>query len=498
MEWHDDPEVQTFVMLSVVFAVFRLKFDLRMSINTQYPTWQCKRYLFDGKECTASVVFVSQNKDPNEILYPLNGLDCVVKDRFAYVHRGAGMEAADTSNSRTDMNITNAKVVRSNIDDGNLFAFALGIYFRYKYAIIIDVDRGRIPTAATLNACLEKIQSSDINAVFDTDDPAFVVATHISIRHFILYTDIKYSSTNSLKVYHDMCDVSEMCKYERLQMNRVSAPISYNDLPNNVKCEQVFSFKTENSSYAVLLPTYKRNNLKEAVEATMTQIEKPKRIVVFQNTMLTAFDFNTITQISSVPVNHFWCTNWNSYFFMTYMSVMFLHERYFIKMDDDHIPTSPRSMTDWLQYMKENPNQMIGCGGGTLKQSTCDCKVAKRPTNAVDHVAYVTMMYSWMGKLLHRYDAYTYMHGEDVAISLIGAMECNIESVVRPFPVKDSHNDDAMSHNEDRIFAEFHRQNPNIYIDIYCMYIKTGYVPKNWKKFRCRGRQVWESIRLPW
>lgn len=104
-----------------------------------------------------------------------------------------------------------------------------------------------------------------------------------------------------------------------------------------------------------------------------------------------------------------------------------MKDKYMVKMDDDCFLETRDSMERWYRYMEENPNTMLGVGGFSLLDDhkpqvteLCRCNYTepKSFVDVVDHVAYIVMMRSWSGKIMHRFRPYAHIGAEDVAVSV--------------------------------------------------------------------------------
>jgi hypothetical protein len=52
----------------------------------------------------------------------------------------------------------------------------------------------------------------------------------------------------------------------------------------------------------------------------------PARILVLQNMMKPIIDFKAIRRVARVPVHHVWASNWNTFFYLTYVVMVFMPE----------------------------------------------------------------------------------------------------------------------------------------------------------------------------
>jgi hypothetical protein len=56
------------------------------------------------------------------------------------------------------------------------------------------------------------------------------------------------------------------------------------------------------------------------------QLIAPTRIVILQNMVKKIIDFKAIRQVTRVPVHHFWTTNWNTFYSLNSVVMVFMPE----------------------------------------------------------------------------------------------------------------------------------------------------------------------------
>jgi hypothetical protein len=234
----------------------------------------------------------------------------------------------------------------------------------------------------------------------------------------------------------------------------------------------------------------------EVVTGLVRQTFPPKRIFFIQNQLHRVLNWSGILKASTVPIVHFWCTNWNSYFFLTYVVMMFIPELYTFKLDDDHIPVDNQSLLEYANQMKVNSNLIVGQGRTTLNRPQCGIKpkFIKDKQGKPDHVAFAVLFRSAAGKVLHRFHQYSYLGAEDVAICLANSMECGTTGKQMRFPVW-RHQHDGYSHrNDPQIAKEYSTLKANLFYATFCHFIKPGYKPVIWINYSV-GTYI--DLRLP-
>ena len=253
-------------------------------------------------------------------------------------------------------------------------------------------------------------------------NPYAILAFQYAIRRFLLYTDVKYSEIPSMSILY------KFCKYPSQYLISNNEGINENlnscdQIPNEWKCE-VKTNSTQNT-FAVLIPTFKRNYLIRSIKTLNMKNEKPNQIIVVQNRMHTTFDFNSLEKVTEIPLRNFWCTNWNSYFYLTYSVMMFIKDKYFIKIDDDYFFNTKAETEKLFKFVSNNDNIIGGVGNRINRYIGCACHITKYNHDyreISDFISPVSIMYSTSGKILYRFAALSYLTAEDVSVCL---SKCN-------------------------------------------------------------------------
>jgi hypothetical protein len=196
----------------------------------------------------------------------------------------------------------------------------------------------------------------------------------------------------------------------------------------------------------------------------------------------------------SLPISHVWCTNWNSFFYLTYVVVMFLPERFVIKCDDDVIP---EDMTGIERYVKiaVNRDVIIGLGGVVLDGPWCDIHTDFMPTgDVVDHVSWLVLFQTQAGKVMNRFQWYTKVHGEDVTFSISNAMECGTKNIVVEFHSLLFEDPENSQLQDSEVRGAWPIAHSDPYVSSYCHVLKGGYRPVLWRNFTVPGSF---DMRLP-
>jgi hypothetical protein len=193
-------------------------------------------------------------------------------------------------------------------------------------------------------------------------------------------------------------------------------------------------------------------------------------------------------------VLHVWLTNWNSFFFLTYVLMSFVPERFVLKIDDDQMPNDRAGLARFVAAA-EKSDRIIGSGAYTATRPLCG--FVPRIGNGrgdVDHTAWVVLYDARAGKVMSRFRRYSLAHAEDVMLSVVNQMECGTDSITVPITVRANHGDGFGSEGDSEVKIEHSKAKGDVFHMTYCHFINAGYVPRRWQNFTVRNPQ---DIRLP-
>ena len=420
---------------------------------------------------------------------------CVPRKNYVVINSGAYNDSFRTARAGVDSRFTAADIVRTNLDRSGLFGLALTLYYETNMVGVFDV-RSENVTDSWLGVAIGNILHRECDIVFNGRHGAVMAAA--VARDLLMYTDVKYSQEHIVSVLLNWCLCGSKWRAKVIDgetMQEVQVQRTCHTIPKEFRCER---YDDGNEDFAVMIPTYKRDYMRHSIMSVMSQTVKPKAIFILQNRMHVTFNFTRLSQMSEVPLWHIWATNWNSYFFLTYVVMMFIKEKYSLKMDDDVFPSSLTSFEDFVGRIQRNKNTIIGVTGYTAPQTErFNCGInptAFKQPSANDHVASIVVMPASAGKILHRFRAFTYLGGEDIAVSTTNSIECGTRSHTEPMRFWDMQNDGNSSQHRDEVADEVAKLNVGwIFLPIYCHYIRAGYNPQAWATFQ---RNV-TNIRYP-
>jgi hypothetical protein len=313
-----------------------------------------------------------------------------------------------------------------------------------------------------------------------------LLASSRVLRRFLMYTDVHYSPIPAMALFSATAACRKLGRVSELRglhtMEAVSLdPIDCNDTPIGMHCPA--DRGSQKTDVAVVIPSFKRDYMRQLVAGLSEQTHRPTQIFILQNAMHVLLDFKGILNVASIPIRHVWFTNWNSFFFVTYVLMSFVPERFVLKIDDDQIPTDKSSLARFVNAAVRG-DVFVGAGGAAIAHPFCGIRPQiARHFSGLSHLAWVVLFDAQAGKVLHRFGTYSFVGGEDISLSVTNAMECGTRMVEVRFPVL-SYMGDGKGQRTDPEIAEGHQHFPGSLFELtYCHYIMAGYRPVTWRNF---------------
>jgi hypothetical protein len=373
---------------------------------------------------------------------------------------------------------------------------------------MIDVDRFRSFDETWIASSVEIIGGGMADIVAPRLRQG--IATHAiaakssTVRRFLFYTDVTYSDHDVMAVLSSLClcnrsfgRMVEFCGTNQLlPAEAYPIPCSSSAIPKNWTCSAA-----EDEGLAVILPVWKRNYMQRMFETIKRQTRQPSRILVFQNEAHRVFDFSKFTEFNFSALHHVWLTNWNSFFYMTYVAMSFMRESYVLKIDDDMFASRRDAFATYLNAAKMQPSSIIGLNGGSVGLERCGFEIEKVVgKTAPDHVANFVLFPAGAGKVMQRFRRFVIFGSEDIAISLTNNMECGTLSWALRIGM-DMVFDKLNQRRDGSIRKLYHdmvgREDSTLMYGLsYCYYVCGGYKPRKW--VRHTGPNCSRDIRLPW
>jgi hypothetical protein len=411
--------------------------------------------------------------------YPLSSQVCSISQRYVY------LDSADPDRVSTDVNFSYGRIVRGHFTGSDLFALALTLYSPSTFSVFID-RRNTTFSDSWLDASLALLARGSSQVV--TDSSKALTTSSSLLRHILLYTDIHYSSIPAISLIssttacHRLGRISDISG--RLFQPSVNCSSS---VPSPMICPSRHDSSTD---VAVVIPAFKRDYMSLLAANLSRQTHPPRRFFILQNSMHLILNFTRILNSTTLPIVHVWCTNWNSFFYLTYFLGMFVPERFVLKIDDDHIPSEKGGLARFCR--KASPGgAIVGRGRQTLNRELCGIRPAfaadERPGYGqpwrTDHVAGVVLFEAAAAKIVNRFRPFSLLGAEDAAISLANAVECGTEAWLVEFAVMTFQKDGNSHRNDGEIREGYAKLRGNLLDSVYCHFIGAGYRPVRWVNF---------------
>jgi hypothetical protein len=242
-------------------------------------------------------------------------------------------------------------------------------------------------------------------------------------------------------------------------------------------------------SLCIMLPNFKRNYFSFSFTAFSKQIYKPKLYVIIQNENRTYYNLTLIQKMVNEPVYHIWMQNWNSFFFLNHRLSSVFPCDFVLKYDDDQWPND-NALQQRLINIAKDKNIIIGSRGYIVQESFCGYSPKyynKTKDDSVDHCAVPLLTRPGYIKLDARNNIFRLYGGEDISLSLNSRKLCNVTSKRMKMNLIEKQNDGKNHRADKHIISAYKNEketNFNLFLNIYCYLIHSGYIPRRWDKFQ--------------
>ena len=139
--------------------------------------------------------------------------------------------------------------------------------------------------------------------------------------------------------------------------------------------------------------------------------------------------------------------------------------------------------------MAKGKNIIIGKRGFLINDSFCGYKPSnfiENEKDVVDHAAVPLLFRPFYIKLEARHNPYRLFGGEDIALSLNSYKLCNITSHKIGMKLIEKQRDGNNQKRDRQIISAYKKEkeaNFNLFLNIYCYLIRSGYIPRRWVDF---------------
>lgn len=306
------------------------------------------------------------------------------------------------------------------------------------------------------------------------------------IEHLLYYTD---SDTTHINPFIQL-SLATQTKFYFIPFNYLKSSILENinsRFSLNMNCP---STNDKNiPSLCIMLPNFKRNYFSFSFTAFSKQIYKPKLYVIIQNENRTYYNLTLIQKMVNEPVYHIWMQNWNSFFFLNHRLSSVFPCDFVLKYDDDQWPND-NALQQRLINIAKDKNIIIGSRGYIVQESFCGYSPKyynKTKDDSVDHCAVPLLTRPGYIKLDARNNIFRLYGGEDISLSLNSRKLCNVTSKRMKMNLIEKQNDGKNHRADKHIISAYKNEkenNFNLFLNIYCYLIRSGYIPRRWDKFQ--------------
>lgn len=184
-----------------------------------------------------------------------------------------------------------------------------------------------------------------------------------------------------------------------------------------------------NEDMTLIIRFFRRSNTQSYLHQLNLFDNSLKVVSIIQNSMY----INPYEEMKSlnktIELNYFWCTNWNSVFFLSRLLPLLYYNKYTLWCDDDEIFDS--KMSNKMKFISTKYNAILGSHGIRIN------KVLKVKYEKEDITfKYARQIYGstffqtrWQVNLW-RFRTYYKLWGDDIITELISQFECNMSQLL--------------------------------------------------------------------
>ena len=383
--------------------------------------------------------------------------------------------------------------ILQNYDDSDHYSFSFSIFYQSNYVIYIDIDELDIPlnylNSTLIDSVLRLLHNNEID-MFTCSSYANRLLNGCLITKQSLIRDIITKTTMS-KGKMDILDYiplyyKEMNKELRVETMLVkeawSPYLNVKDklVPSLFGCNDL---SENDTSFTVSVTTYRRPKMKMVLDGFNRQDLQPKQVIMIQNTDILHWNSSLFSH-RRTKYYHIWCSNWNSKYVGKYHPALMFDTTFNFVVDDDYYLEERIGFRDIMRaIITDNSIYGQGCGFATRTRG----KMGQ--FDICDHGAFIMYIRTKHIKIMFQEELFTYSGGEDIELSTINFLACNILTKRYSVKITQSTTDEFKSSGSTYVpvvLSSFHnvtypsrsKENDRIeYFPIYQYYINRGYVP---------------------
>jgi hypothetical protein len=398
------------------------------------------------------------------------------------------------------------KIVQSNFPDSFYLPFVVSLYGQSipEFVLFIEekdiTDNCENDLVKWFGIAYKKLKENEYDYIFGNSQIingnkigcSLLLVKASIIEHLLYYTD---SDTSHINPFIQL-SLATKTKFSFIQFDNIksSGLINLNGkFSSNMNCPLIKD--KENPSLCILLPNFKRNYLDYSFNAFLNQTYQPKFYLFIQNEFRLYYNLSLVQKKVDRPIYHIWMQNWNSFFFLNHRLASVIPCNFILKYDDDQWPSDNKLQENLINIAKDN-NIIIGNRGFSVPKSYCGYsqkKYSNIRNNIVDHAAVPILMRPFYIKLEARNKIFRLFGGEDIALSLNSYKLCQVTSKKIRMPLIERQKDGNNQRRDKQIISAFKNEKKNnfdLFGNIYCYLIRSGYIPRRWVEFKIPKKHV--------
>ena len=394
---------------------------------------------------------------------------------------------------------TSIKIVQSNFPDSIFLPLVVSLYgiIIPKLVLFIEGEDLIYNSANNLIKWIinsyDKITNNNIDYIFGGFQfiegkkigCSILLSKSSVIEHLLYYTDSDTTHVNPF-IQLSLATKTKFSFAPLDLLKPLKLDINYKRFSLNMKCPSTTD--KEMPSLCIMLPNFKRNYFSYSFSAFSNQTYKPKFYLIIQNDNRINYNLLLIQKFVKEPIYHIWMQNWNPFFFLNHRLSSVLPCDFIMKYDDDQWPIDNNIQLKLINAAK-NKNIIIGYRGYSVQKSFCGyspLNYTKTENDIVDHSAVPLIIRPGYIKLDARNYIYRLFGGEDISLCLNSRKLCNVTSKTMQMKLMELQKDGKNQRADKQIILAFKNEKEksfNLFGNIYCYLIRSGYKPRRWIGF---------------
>lgn len=319
-----------------------------------------------------------------------------------------------TESIKDDSNYMNIRIIRILYPKPELFSILLPLNTDFNKDEILVVEIKEYEIKKIEKSVKEYTKNMKMTLLDSTEIKLKEYSLH-QLRYFWLYLGLEFVEQH----------IKEIQSYTTEKLSKMFK--KYEKPLKDTRC--LSNYKNEDMS--LIIRFFRRWNTKSYINEINEFDDSLKVISIIQNQMLINpyKEMKDLLSNSKRELNYFWCSNWNSVFFLSRLLPLLYYNKYTMWCDDDEIFSS--KMSNQMKYISNKYNALLG-SHGIRSQRVINIKYKNEeyPFKYAYQVYGSSFFQSRWQVNLWRFRSYYKLWGDDIITELISQYECNMNQLL--------------------------------------------------------------------